>query len=173
MTHNESMEERFDDLLNCYRRGYEGANTAINKLRKKPNNVLEREIKSFIRSEISLAVQEALRREREEIAKCINSMDNPYDTCDLEWWEGADTMKNKMLKLLSSRGKDNQEIICTCENTSQSSKSTAGLGGTYKCPIHYSNTKKCSSCGCIPHHLQTGLQGSNGACKCYCHNQTN
>lgn len=64
--HTESWEKRFDELLGAYRRGYEGENTALNKLRKEPNNVLEREIKSFIASE--------LLRQKEEMRNCVNDV---------------------------------------------------------------------------------------------------
>lgn len=47
---NGTWEEEFDELLTHYKRGYEGDNTAVNKLRKEPNSVLEQELKEFIRN---------------------------------------------------------------------------------------------------------------------------
>lgn len=163
---NDTIEEMFGDIKDEWAKYYvwfraSGIHQAPDMIRGIQDFWLKK-----LDEKISLAVQEALRKEREELYMKIS--DYTPDLC-----ENSQEFKDYVISLLSTRSKDNQELICTCENTSQSSKSTAGLGGTYKCPIHYSNTKKCSSCGCIPHHLQTGLQGSNGACKCYCHNQTN
>lgn len=59
-------EKDWKELIDTYKRGGEGANTAVNTLRKEPNSVLEQEIVAFI-----------AHVEAQTIAKCAEAV-NPY-----------------------------------------------------------------------------------------------
>ena len=61
-------ESDFQDLLNCYRTE-DAKNKEINTLRRRPNTVIEQELKEFIRSTVAEAERGILERACEELEK--------------------------------------------------------------------------------------------------------
>ncbi len=95
--YKDTREKEQVELLDTYRRGYEGENTAINKLRKEPNNVLEQELKSFHSTSLEGALDLIAEWAREQKEA---SLPGPLAMAYPEWDKGWSAALNALLTFI-------------------------------------------------------------------------